>query len=397
MKVIIFNVPTSGHVDPSLPLAAELVSRGHEVIYYLTQAYQARVEETGAEYRETPGILADYFDAVSLQFNPVRLATQLLESTYELLPLFLEVVAEEKPDYIIADAMCPWGHLTAAKASIPIISSMALIDVPPSYLPKSGHLGQALSLMPRFLPWLRPFRTAVRHLQKDHALKIPSFTQIINAPGDLTISYTSAQIFPQANKLGDSYLFIGPAIDARPASIVFPFEALEPERPLIYITLGTVFNNNPTFFQNCIEAFKESAYQVVISLGRRLPVSQFEPLPPNFIIRDYVPQFEILQRAALFVSHGGVNSIHQALYHGVPLLIIPQQLEHALVSVRMAELGAAIALRKPNVAKLQQAASRLLNDSAYRRRAEALGVGLKTAGGVSKAVDWLEAHHREDK
>jgi MGT family glycosyltransferase len=390
MKVIVFNVPTSGHVDPSLPLAAELVNRGHEVIYYLTQAYRVRVEETGAKYRETPGIPPDYFDAVSLQFNPVRLATQLLESTYTLLPHLTEVVAAEKPDYIIADAMCTWGHLTAAKAAIPIISSMSLIDVPPSYLPKSGHLWQALALLPRLLPWLKPLRTAMRRLQKEYGIKFPSFTEIINAPGDLTLSYTSAQIFPQADKLMDTYLFIGPAIDTRPAP--FPFEELDSERPLIYITLGTVFNNNPTFFQNCIEAFKDSAYQVVISLGRRLPVSQFEPLPSNFIICDYVPQFEILQRAALFISHGGVNSIHQALYHGVPLLIVPQQLEHALVSARMAELGAAIALRQPTVKKLQQAAFRLLNDNAYRHQAETLGMGLKTAGGVSKAVDWLEAH-----
>lgn len=232
----------------------------------------------------------------------------------------------------------------------------------------------------------------MRRLQKDHALKLPSFTEIINAPGDLTLSYTSAQIFPQTDKLKDTYLFIGPAIDTRPPSIPFPFEELDSEQLLIYITLGTVFNNNPTFFRNCIEAFKDSEYQVVISLGRRLPVSQFEPLPSNFIIRDYVPQFEILQRAALFISHGGVNSIHQALYHGVPLLIVPQQLEHALVSARMAELGAAIALRKPTAKKLQQAASRLLNDNAYRHKAELLGMGLKTAGGVSKAVDWLEAH-----
>jgi MGT family glycosyltransferase len=233
MKVIFFNVPTSGHVDPSLPLVAELVKRGHEVIYYLTPAYRERVQETGAEFRETPGIPPDYFDAVSLQFNPVRLATQLLESTYELLPSLLEVLADEKPDYIIADAMCPWGHLTAAKATVPVISSMALIDVPPTYLPASGHLWQALALLPRFLPWIGRFRTAAHRLQKTYSLKVPSFKEIINSPGDLTISYTSAQIFPKASTLGDNYLFIGPAVEQNAMPVAFPFEELDSARPLV--------------------------------------------------------------------------------------------------------------------------------------------------------------------
>ena len=86
MNIVAFNVPTTGHVDPSLPLVAELVSRGHHVTYYLTQGYRPQVEATGATFLETPGISEGYFDEVSRQFNPVRLATQLLTTSYDLLP-----------------------------------------------------------------------------------------------------------------------------------------------------------------------------------------------------------------------------------------------------------------------------------------------------------------------
>ena len=94
MKIVAFNVPATGHVDPSLPLVAELVRRGHQVSYFLTEKYRPQVEATGATYLETPGIPEDYFDEVSEQFNPLWLATLLLETGYDLLPGLSQQLAE---------------------------------------------------------------------------------------------------------------------------------------------------------------------------------------------------------------------------------------------------------------------------------------------------------------
>ena len=151
MKVVVFNVPTSGHVDPSIPLTAELVSRGHTVDYYLTEGYRRRVEEIGATYRQTPGVGDDYFDEVSQRFNSLRLATQLLTTTYEILPRLSNQLDEQKPDVILFDSMCPWGYLVARLAGLPAVSSMSLLEGSPSYLLKTGELFTALRLIPRFL------------------------------------------------------------------------------------------------------------------------------------------------------------------------------------------------------------------------------------------------------
>jgi MGT family glycosyltransferase len=364
-----------------------LISRGHHVSYYLTQGYQPQVEATGATFLETPGVSEGYFDEVSRQFNPVRLATQLLTTSYDLLPQLSKQLCELEPAMVLYDSMCPWGKMAARLAGVPAIASMALLELPPSYLRKSGQIGPILKLVPRFLPWIRPYRRAVRRLHAKYPVKIPRFPTIINWPGDLNISYTSAQINPEANKLGAQYLFIGPPLPDVNSEVEFPFDALDSERPMIYVSLGTVFNDNPSFFRHCIEAFDKSDYQVVMSLGKRLSLEALGNIPANFIVRPYVPQSEVLKRADLFITHGGVNSVHQALYHGVPLLFVPQQVEQALVAARIAELGAGYLIRKPSVSTLRSATSLLLGDNSYRHQAAALGANLKAAGGVQRAAD----------
>jgi len=391
MNIVAFNVPTTGHVDPSLPLVAELVGRGHQASYYLTQEYRPQVEATGATFLETPGVSEGYFDEVSSQFNPLRLATQLLMTSYDLLPQLAKQLGELQPDVVIYDAMCPWGRMAARLTGVPAIASVSLLELPPAYLRKSGQIGAVLKLLPRFLPWIRPYRSAVRRLQAKYPVKIPRFPAVINWPGDLNINYTSAQIYPGANKLGAQYLFIGPPMPDASSEVEFPFDALDTERPVIYVSLGTVFNDNPSFFQRCIEAFEESDYQIVMSLGKRLSPEALGNIPANFIVRPYVPQSEVLKRADLFITHGGVNSVHQALYHGVPLLFFPQQVEQALVAARIAELGAGYLVRKPSVSAMRSAATLLLSDKSYRRQATTLGASLKAAGGVQKAADAIAA------
>ncbi len=395
MKIIVFNIPTAGHIDPSLPLVAELVKRGASAIYYLTPEYRTAVEQTGSTFRETPGLAEDYFAEVSQRFNPFRLVTQLLTTTHELLPQFKAMLEEEQPDIVIYDSMCPWGHLAARLAGIPAIASMSLLDLPPSYVMKSGEFGTVLKVLGRALPWMGQYRQIKRQLQQTYSLTIPGIYTILNWPGDLNIIYTADKIHPGAaalqERLDEQYIFVGPPMDQDTSDVPFPFAELKPDRPLIYISLGTVFSNNPTFFRQCIEAFKNQDYQVVMSLGRRLSVEALGKIPENFIVRSYVPQLAVLQRSDLYITHSGVNSTHQALYFGVPLLLVPQQLEQAAVAVRLAELGAGLMLRKPTAAKLQTMASRLLNDGAYRSQAEALSVALKDAGGVTRAVDEIES------
>lgn len=389
---LFFNVPSTGHVDPTLPVVAELDQRGHEVVYFLTAAYRERVEATGATYRAYEGIGPDYFDDVTRRFNPVQLATQLAETAISLQPSLLDATHEIGPQAVVYDSMCPWGRIVARRAGLTAVASMALLEVPPRYLWRSGELPAGVQVIMRGLPWLRRYRRAARTLQQSTGVAVPSFVRLLNWPGDHNICYTVPALLPDAEQYGADYTFTGPPAGDGAVEVPFPFAALAAEKPLIYVSLGTVFNDDPDFFRACLDAFAGQDVQVVISTGRRLQTRDLGPLPDNAIVRDYVPQQAILQRASLFITHSGANSVHHALYYGVPLLLVPQQLEQALIAARIAELGAGLILNRRRLGPERVAglAHRLLADGTFRARAAALGTALQRAGGAAQAAAKLE-------
>src|SRR5687768_6655507 len=103
-KVIVFNVPTQGHVNPTLPVVAQLVRRGVEVIYYLSESYRARIEATGATFRAYDQVRDDYFDVRKLDgSNPPLTAKNLIKTSQEILPDLFAMVRKEQPSVIMYD------------------------------------------------------------------------------------------------------------------------------------------------------------------------------------------------------------------------------------------------------------------------------------------------------
>jgi MGT family glycosyltransferase len=174
--------------------------------------------------------------------------------------------------------------------------------------------------------------------------------------------------------------------------------ACSPVRPaswcssLIYVSLGTVNNDNSAFFRTCLAAFADAEEFVIISTGGRIAPESLGVLPENMAIHSWVPQSEVLRRAALFISHGGLNSIHDGLTLGLPLLLIPQQEEQTFNAMRVVELGAGLMLKKPRVTaeRLRASAARLLAEPQFAAASRRIGDTLRTAGGVTRGADEIE-------
>ncbi|MFL6158448.1 MAG: nucleotide disphospho-sugar-binding domain-containing protein [Marmoricola sp.] len=121
-----------------------------------------------------------------------------------------------------------------------------------------------------------------------------------------------------------------------------------------------------------------------------------EPYPANFLVRTRLPQLQILEKADVFVTHGGMNSVQEGLYYEVPVIVVPQQIEQSINGRRIAELGAGIVLGdappygRVSVDQLRDALDRVLADPAYRSRAAELGAGARAAGGYLRGADEVE-------
>jgi MGT family glycosyltransferase len=395
-KALFFNVPGHGHVNPSLPLVAELVKRGHHITYFITENFSAKVKAAGAVFHPYKGVPNDYFEAKDLHGGvPQTVAYELMSTTEAMLPDLLETARALQPDYILFDGMCPWGCMVARILKLPAVASLALLplNTPPLRALLNRQLLR-LMLPAIFTDFAKGVQTNRRAqaLAKQYHVKPLGMMQIMNTPADLEISYTSSYFQPYIDTVSKAVSFVGRTIDETPSTTVFSFEQVK-GRPLIYISLGTVNNDDVAFFKRCIEAFTGSNYYVIISTGNRIEPDAFGTLPENIAIYGWVPQVEVIKRAALFITHAGLNSVHDGLYFGVPLLLIPQQIEQFITAMRVVELGAGLMLQadEVNAESIHSNAARLLTNLHFKEEAKYIGETFRSAGGMSRAVDEIEA------
>ena len=165
---------------------------------------------------------------------------------------------------------------------------------------------------------------------------------IANDPNTDTIVYTSPEFQPCAQTFSDKYAFVGPSI--RPVMQSFQ----KKKEKLIYISMGTVNNDLLPIYQSCIDALKRTNYQVVLSIGNQVDPKLIKNKSENISIYPSVDQIAVLQQSDLFITHCGMNSVTEALFFGVPLLMLPQTSEQLGVSRRLKQLGAGIIQKKMN-------------------------------------------------
>ena len=132
-------------------------------------------------------------------------------------------------------------------------------------------------------------------------------------------------------------------------------------------------------------------------MGAKVSRESLGPAPPNFIVQTLVPQLDVLRRATVFLTHGGMNSASESLYYGVPVVVVPQMSEQAIVGRRVEVLGAGLyfANEDDTAEKLRESVLRLLTESRFRRQAAVVRESFKTAGGIARAADAILPFTRE--
>jgi MGT family glycosyltransferase len=385
--IVFFSQPYYGHTHPTLPVVTELVRWGERVIYYSLGDFQATIEQTGAEFRSYGKAFP--FELEEAYENQFILYVRFLEVSQLVLEHLLPAIRADSPDAIMYDQLCVWGPALAQLLDVPAISYMTMFVITPwLILSDPAQLRNRL----RSEHLVRKIRALIKKISATYGVRRPSLFEMANNPGQLNIVFTSSYFQPKGHSFNKTYLFVGSSIVGRVGAPAFPYEALDTENPLIYISLGTVYNAQQDFYRCCFAAFAGSHYQVVLSVGRKTPIASLGAIPANFIVREYVPQLEILQLAALFISHGGMNSVSEALYYGVPLVVIPQSADQPWVAKRIAHLGAGIMIRRTQVSasQLRSAAEEVLTHATYAQMSERIGETLREAGGPERAADAIE-------
>ena len=396
-KYAFLNFPTFGQVNPTLAIVQELAARGEDVVYFNFEKFRAPIEAAGAKLhrydsalfrRQKPSENRAVDDNRRLAMLPVY----MLLTSRQMVPMLLQSVQAERPDCLVYSDMFLWARIIAHALDIPGVG------LRPTYAPDERYgkfirdgAGMASTADLQSLPRLND---ELAHLRSEYALPFSDIASLVRGSEDLTIVFLPRAFQPRADSLDDRYLFVGPSFHPeRDKGLSFPYEKLG-DPTCLYISLGTLFNDQPEFYNTCFTAFANSDRQVILSLGNQVDPRQFQAIPENFIVAPYVPQLEILPRTNVFITHGGMNSTMESLYFGVPLIVIPHISEQKLTAQRIQELGLGIDLDESSVAVniLQEAVSRVTLEPVFRKRAQAMQQDIRTAGGYRKAVDALQTY-----
>ena len=199
-----------------------------------------------------------------------------------------------------------------------------------------------------------------------------------------TVVYTSRGFQPYGESFSDRYAFVGPSV----------FSRAVPDkgggRPLVYIALGTVINDRPDFYRNCIAALGDLEVDGLIVCGNAVDPQALEPLPENVRVLPRVDQPEVLSRVDAFITHCGMNSVSESLYMAAPMVLYPQTGEQKAVARRVAEVGAGLLLEDDSVDGIRRAVKRVLGEPAFARAAAACSRELRACPGPEGAAAFIE-------
>lgn len=384
-KIVFFCIPAHGHTNPTLGVVDELVKRGHEVVYYSYNQFREKIEGLGAEF-----IACDDYD-MEQKLTPedatkigkdMAFSTQILvDTTLGLDDMVCEHMQRLQPDCIVADSMAVWGKAVALKLGIPFVSStttFAFNQHSAKIMKKGiGELFGMLFSMPKV-------NRQIKRLQ-DKGYPVKSILDILQNDNETnTIVYTSPQFQPCSETFSDKYSFVGPSVRPATENIV------KTKDKLIYISLGTVINNSLDFYKKCISAFADTDYQVIMSVGNLIDIKDLGNIPDNFTVKSFVDQIAVLNKADVFLSHCGMNSVSESLYYQVPLVMYPQTSEQSGVATRVEQLEAGLRIKKLSAESIREAVETVMNTSTYRENSIAISNGFKSCTGAKGAADKIE-------
>lgn len=402
-----------GHLNPMATLGRELARRGHRVSLVARPHVKPRADALGIELlpfhvseRETLELQAGLQKLARMEgFGAVRLTARLLRDLAALTlrdgPERLQAGGVEA---VVVDHVSLAGAALADTLRLPFV--LACISLPMHYesgVPpwafgwryRPGPVGRLRNRFGNILLKLaaRPIVSTVSEFRRRHGF--PRFRlDDISELGFAQIAQQPAFFdYPRA-ELPTHFHYTGPWHEPTrdSESVPFPWEKLN-GRPLVYASLGTTVNRQRVL-RAILDGCAELPVQVVLSLGQKETTWDF-PAPANAIVAPFVPQLTLLDRASLFITHAGMNSVLEGLSHGVPMLCIPVANDHPGAARRVERLGAGEALKpgRANATRVRALVEKLLAGE-YREAAQKCREQLKKNPGVVRAADIVEEAFR---
>ncbi|MFI5909598.1 glycosyltransferase [Dactylosporangium sp. NPDC051541] len=381
-RFLFLSLPLIGHVNPMAAVAAALLRRGHAVRWAGSESFLRPLLGEGADIHPIP-LRAHRGQAErGLDATRTRWAGYIVPHAKATRKGVEAAVAAFAPDVLVVDQHAIAGAIVA-----------------------HTHGLRWVSAAPTTMELTRPFRRALPGVEAWIHEQMAAAWTAAGQPGppphDLrfsphgTIAFTAGGLAGDTSDVDGLHL-VGPALAARTPDPDFPMDRLDPARKHVLVSMGTLsMDIAKDFYRRVDEALQP--------LGDRLqaivvaPERTLESVADHVLVRHRVPLLDLLPHLHAVVSHGGLNTVSEALVHGVPLLIAPIKGDQALNAAAVQHAGAGLRVSFDHIRPdaLRTRLLRLLDDPAWAAAARAEGGRLLAGGGAEAAATILESHHHD--
>jgi MGT family glycosyltransferase len=413
-------------MNATFALARKLQHRGHRIYYATIPDTEERIRAQGFEwvpaFREVfPKGELGRQDAAEAQGQAYG-AEQFRNRVRGMCDLLRKgeinrATREIKPDLLAVSSGMPWLGIAAPSSGIPAIQfSSTLISVKDSSVPpfrtnlvpantlrsrlKIAYTWKKLFLRRRFRNKAFDISSELKQLARDCGFPVrkidflvetwprPLLPELVFCPPEFD--------FPRRRKPACAF-FVEASIDLERAETAFPWSRLQKGNPLVLCALGSLItvraaSKAARFFQMFLDAISQRpAIQAVVAIGSALKPESFN-CPENALLVPYVPQIELLKQCAAMVGHGGFSSVKEAIYMGVPMLLIPLSYDEPGNAARVVYhgLGLRLELEQVSPATLGSSIDRLLNDGSFLTNARRMSQQFIEMEQRSPACDIIE-------
>ncbi len=373
MKILFINLPYSGHVIPTIGLVQELLRAGHQVTYLMPYDWEGRVGESGADF-------LGYGCSPKLDKqirNAFRKAEEVIANfdlvLYEQFFFLGKHLAEKHGKKCVRIFTAPATNRELMKQFLASGGPMGIFRFPMIGTLWTMDAVKGLEIRMQCRSWLE---------------------EITENPPDCNLVYTLRQFQPFGEDFPEEkFHFIGPSVyDRREETLALP------EGTVICISLGTILKGADSFFRICKEAFRGEPVTVVLAVGTGYDAAKLRDVPENFIVRNHISQVSVLKRTSLFITHGGMNSVSEAMAEGVPMVVIPFVSDQPVNARQVEKLGLGKALDHKMLTSegLREAVYSVLADETIGRNVREMQAQIGEALGNAGAVTIIEAFFNGD-
>jgi MGT family glycosyltransferase len=342
-------------------LARKMLTRGHTVVFIGIPDIGDTIRSAGLTFapyceKEFPvGSLDKYLAPISrlhglaaVQSTNLHLTPGLAKAAFEHLPQLIKKIGVEA---LVIDTLHRFLELIPMSLNIPCVhiwntlhidgtgtTPACIYDWPHEDTP--GARTRNLEGLKKLGGMASPSLDIAKAYAEKAGLQIDWTNPATAIPRLAVITQTPKEFDFQGIPWPPQFRYAGPFHESEGhASIPFPWEKLN-DKPLIYASLGTLVNGLDHVYKIILEAVEKlPEAQVVLSIGTNIDPDNLEPIPRDTIVVRRAPQIELLKRAALCITHAGLNTTLESLARGVPMVAIPIAFDQPGTSARIAHHG----------------------------------------------------------